>query len=354
FKSKVRTEKVAVKLQRVEVLKGMPFTNANKDVVCQVWVSQKEYRFLYEVRNGLVPQVQQLLEDVLWHKGLYDPEGHRGLNSFLEEQEIAIASEIEGFRLFKRKPDSHRLVHGLVRINLLKTTIEIVSPASRKWFGTGRCVDVPDLHTAVTHFGGGAEQWPLVPTNSRYLRFRDNANVDPPTSFHGSMMSPDHESADAEDADPFCSRAVGELLDPETVQDDDKGLWGDMWWEHGALKSLVRMVSTLVWPNGSELFELARRAALVLLSQASVGSPVADTFMETVTAVVQEKGSECLAVYKLVLALLDRPAVKQVQITIHAELLFSLHSVQRCLWVSHQKLGSLACLLARLVQGLNN
>ena len=85
-----------------------------------------------------------------------------------------------------------------------------------------------------------------------------------------------------------------------------------MWWEHGALKALVRMVSTLVWPLGQELFELARRAAQVLLGEAPVGSPVADTFMEAVCFFIEEKGSECLAVYKLVLALLDRPAVKQV------------------------------------------
>lgn len=86
-----------------------------------------------------------------------------------------------------------------------------------------------------------------------------------------------------------------------------------MWWEHGALRALVQWVSGLTWSKDSEVFELACRSTEALLGNERVGSPVAETFIEAVLVVIKEKGTECLAIYKQLLAVLDIPAVKQVR-----------------------------------------
>lgn len=83
-------------------------------------------------------------------------------------------------------------------------------------------------------------------------------------------------------------------------------------WEHGALQALVQMVAGLTWSRDSEVFELAQRAAEALLGNERVGSPIAETFIKAVCIVIKEKGTECLSVYKLLLAVLDIPSVKQV------------------------------------------
>lgn len=86
-----------------------------------------------------------------------------------------------------------------------------------------------------------------------------------------------------------------------------------MWWEHRALNTLVHWVSGMKWSEYPGVFELACRSAEALLSNKRVGSPVAETFIEAILLVIKEKGTECLATYKLLLAVLDIPAVKQVR-----------------------------------------